>query len=517
MLEKVSIFSAGAALLLVSGQVIRLAGAQADVSENIILGRPTDHSISIHALADEGTEVFVEYGNQRGSYSARTGIFEANSDNVADISLEGLQADSRYFYALNYRPPAESEYQVGQENSFHTQRPKGSTFTFGVQGDTHPERFADRTPGATSMYHPDLYARTMEQVASVRPDLYFMLGDDFNISSFLPEHFLGDEAALTQQRVDDIYLDQRRFLGLMANSTALFSVIGNHEEARRNLLGTKLHDAAIYAGRARIRMLPVPAPDDFYSGNPEPVEGVGLLRDYFSFTWGDALFIAINPYWHSPVAINPAGNGEFAIGPSACTRSGRCTDSRMIPSDLEEEWLELTLPAEDRWEKTMGDAQYWWLAETLENSDAKYKFVFAHHVLGTGRGGVERAMQYEWGGHNEAGEWEFDERRPDWEFPVHDLFVKYDVSIFFQAHDHLFAHQELEGIVYQTVANPADETYRGRAKNSYKTGTLLDNSGYLNVTVSPNNVAVDYIRSYLPQDENEERRQGEIFYSYTLE
>ncbi len=45
MLEKVSIFSAGAALLLVSGQVIRLAGAQAGVSENIILGRSTDHTI----------------------------------------------------------------------------------------------------------------------------------------------------------------------------------------------------------------------------------------------------------------------------------------------------------------------------------------------------------------------------------------------------------------------------------------------------------------------------------------
>ena len=517
MFTRIVILSVCAVLLFLSSSVARFAAAQVDIAENIILGRPTDRSIAIHALADEGTAVFVDYGREPGSYSARSNVVVANVDNVAEINVDGLQEDSRYFYVINYRPVTESVYNAGQEYSFHTQRPNGSTFTFGVQGDTHPERFAGRSPGAVSMYHPDLYARTMQQVASARPDLYFMLGDDFNISSMLPAYFLGDQTALTQQRVDDVYLDQRRFLSIMANSTALFPIIGNHEEARRNLLGTKLHNAAIYAGRARVRMLPVPAPDQFYSGNPEPVEGIGLLRDYFSFSWGDALFVAINPYWHSPVAVNPAGTGAQATN-NGCLRNGRCPQNyTMIPSDVEEEWLELTLPAEDRWETTMGDAQYWWLVETLENSDAKYKFVFAHHVLGTGRGGVERAMQFEWGGHNVAGEWEFDDRRPDWDLPVHNLFVKYGVSIFFQAHDHLFAHQELDGVVYQTVANPADETYQGRAKNAYKTGTLLDNSGYLNVTVSPDSVAVNYVRSYLPHDENEERRHGEISYSYTLD
>ena len=34
------------------------------------------------------------------------------------------------------------------------------------------------------------------------------------------------------------------------------------------------------------------------------------------------------------------------------------------------------------WGKTVGDAQYNWFQQTLEQSQAKYKFVFAHHVLG---------------------------------------------------------------------------------------------------------------------------------------
>ena len=506
MIRRTSRVGTGIALLLAAAPVFQQAGAQTLESENIVLGRPTDDSVAVHALADESTAVSVEYGEQPGTYSSRSRVVEANADDVAEITVGGLRPNTRYFYQVNYRGASDSDYRAGQQYSFHTQRSRGSTFTFGVQGDSHPERSRGNSRG-DGMYHPDLYVRTMEQVASAEPDLYFMLGDDFNSSRFMANFFQGDKTALTQQIVDDVYLGQRRILSLMTNSTALFPVIGNHEEARRNLLGTKLHDAAIYAGRARVRMLPVPAPDSFYSGNPEPVEGIGLLRDYFAFTWGDALFIALSPYWHSPVALTPAGNGSGAMG----------TLDSPPWSELEEEWLELTLPAnEDLWEKTMGDAQYNWLKKTLEESDARFKFVFAHHVLGYGRSGIERATLYEWGGHGGNGEWEFDERRPGWELPVHQLMVKHGVSIFFQGHDHLFAHQELDGIAYQTVGNPADENYRGRAKEFYLSGTILDNSGYLDVTVSPDEVQVDYVRSYLPQDETDDRRQGDVQYSYTI-
>ena len=475
-------------------------GAQETGAENIILGRPAADSIAVHALAEEGTEVFVEYGEQSEDYVGRTRSVEASPDNTAEITIEALQPNTRYFYRLNYRGADDAGFRAGDEYSFHTQRPVGSTFTFGVQGDSHPER-------TESMYHPDLYARTMELVAGDRPDLYFMLGDDFNVSRLLADYYQGDAEIFTRRAVDEVYLDQRRFLGIMAHSTALFPVIGNHEEARRNLLGTALHNVAIRTGNARIRWLPVPAPDDFYTGNPEPVEGIGLVRDYFAFTWGDALFVALSPYWHSPVAINPVGRGGMAMG----------TLTSPPWSEIEDAWLELALPADDRWQATMGDRQYHWFRQTLEQSDAKYKFVFAHHVLGTGRGGIERAPMYEWGGHGEDGTWDFDEKRPDWELPVHQLMVKHGVTIFFQGHDHLFAHQELGGVVYQTVPNPADDRYLGRNKQSYLSGTVLDNSGYLNVTVAPEGVTVNYIRSWLPEDEVDGRVQGEVAYSYTVE
>jgi hypothetical protein len=101
--------------------------------------------------------------------------------------------------------------------------------------------------------------------------------------------------------------------------------------------------------------------------------------------------------------------------------------------------------------------------------------------------------------------------------PIHQLMVKYGVTIFFQGHDHLFCRQELDGVVYQSVPNPADPTYTAFNSDAYKSGNILPNSGFLNVTVSESEVKVDYISSYLPQDEKAGRTNGQVAYSYTLQ
>ena len=512
-------FIAFLSLGLAAIAAIRSSAQIGEGGENIILGRPTDDSIVVHVLAETGTDVFVEYGEASGRYGNRTDVTESSLDGTAEVVLKDLDANTAYFYRIHYRAVDDLESHVGEEHSFWTQRSKGSTFSFGVQGDSHPERLRQ-------MYSPDLYARTMERVAGDRPDLYFMLGDDFSISNQLPNYFQGDRSTLTQNFVDDIYINQRRFLGIMANSTALFPVNGNHEEARRSLLGTPLHDASIFAGRARNRYFPVPTPDDFYTGNPEPVDGIGLLGDYFAFEWGDALFISLDPYWHSPRVTEPIGGmgtGSASLGqqPSANVGGmgvGMGMGQGIKPwAEIADDWAALTRPTGNLWHSTIGDVQYEWLKRALEESDARYKFVFTHHVLGVGRGGIERATRYEWGGYTDEGVWEFNKERPHWELPIHQLMVKHDVTIFFQAHDHIFVRQELDGIIYQSVPNPADDTYTARNRNAYLSGDALDNSGYLNVLVSPEQVKVDYIRSYLPEHELGGRKHGEIAYSYLVD
>jgi len=50
----------------------------------------------------------------------------------------------------------------------------------------------------------------------------------------------------------------------------------------------------------------------------------------------------------------------------------------------------------------------------------------------------------------------------------------------------------------------------------YVTGDVLGGPGHLRVTVSASQVTVDYIRAYLLQDENAQRKNGKVDYTYTL-
>jgi len=126
------------------------------------------------------------------------------------------------------------------------------------------------------------------------------------------------------------------------------------------------------------------------------------------------------------------------------------------------------------------------------------------------------ADQYEWGGKNKRGDWEFDVKRPGWELPIHQLMVKNKVTIFFQGHDHIFVKQELDGVVYQELPEPADPNYTLYNDEAYTTGDKFPNTGFVRVTVSKENVKVDYIKSYLPKDEVEGHKNGEIAFSYTV-
>ena len=71
-----------------------------------------------------------------------------------------------------------------------------------------------------------------------------------------------------------------------------------------------------------------------------------------------------------------------------------------------------------------------------------------------GRGGVEAAPFYEWGGRNPDATDGFAEHRPGWDMPIHQLLVRNHVNVLFHGHDHFFSRQELDGVVYQLVPLP---------------------------------------------------------------
>ncbi|NDE01214.1 MAG: hypothetical protein EBZ91_05580 [Gammaproteobacteria bacterium] len=439
---------------------------------DVILGSPTDNSIKINVFAtNQSGSVSLAYGTVSGQLDKQTPSAVLQAGKPQEFTLANLSANTRYFYRLQFTATDGSASGSMDEATFHTARPAGSTFVFAIQGDSHPER--ERTT-----FNADLYRRTLNAAAADQPDFYILMGDDFSIDQYDPTN-------ITQSLVESRYTLQRPYLGIIGKRAPLFLLNGNHEQAARYLLDGTPNNPAVWAQNSRNALFSQPAPDNFYSGNAEQVTHIGLLRNYFSWTWGDALFVVIDPYWASPVAVDN-------IFGSTTKRA-------------------------NLWDVTHGDAQYLWLKNTLEKSTAKYKFVFAHHVMGTGRGGIELAGLYEWGGKNPNGTTEFSVRRPTWTAPIHQLMAANKVKIFFQGHDHIWVRQQLDGVTYQTLPQPADPNYAFDNEDAYQSGDKLPNSGYARVTVSPNGVKVEYVRMYLPADEGPGKTSGTVAYSYTVQ
>lgn len=441
-----------------------------DTLGHIILGAPTAHSIILNLLFPIPSSAYVDFDTDSASLSHSTGEIACSKEVPMAVTLNGLEPDTRYYYRLRYQLAGSGTIIRSPVYSFHTCRHSGSTFSFGVQGDSHPERLGN-------MFNPDLYKINMRNVAANGVDLYFSMGDDFSMERLLTAN------TVSQATVDEIYSTHRRFFGMAGCNASLFLVNGNHEHAAKYLLDSTDHNAAVYAALAKKKYYPLPYPDGFYGGDAMDVPYIGLLGDYYSFTWGDALFVVIDPYWHSPVEVGGGEGKKTGLGGNM-------------------------------WDVTLGKDQYDWLKSTLENSTARYKFVFEHHILGTGRGGIEMADLCEFGGYNQSGNWGFDKFRPGWGIPIHSLLVQNHVTIFFQGHDHLYCRQELDGVVYQSVPSPADNTYTAFNASAYTSGVVYPNSGFLKVTVSSLGAKVDYINAFLPADENAQNKNGSIRYSY---
>lgn len=467
-----------------------------------VLGRPTNSSIAVSVLSSQPISTFVEYGTSKSRYSSKTSQLQTDPSTPAVFDIKGLPTGTKVYYRVNYKGASDANFVNGKQYSFTTARKTGATFSFSVHGDTHPER-------AGKMFNAELYGVTLANIASQQPDFHIMMGDDFSIDPLI------GKGQADKTNVEKIYSTHRNWLTTATSSVPLFLVNGNHEQAAAYLLDGTETNPAVLAGNARVKYYPLPAPDSFYSGNSTPIRGVGLPRDYYSWTWGDALFVTLDPYWHSSNPVdNVAGVEDPTAGKGGGGGGGGKKKGGATPVETATSTSAGNGKVTNLWDIGIGDEQYAWLKKTLETSKAKYKFVFAHHVMGTGRGAIEVSTNYEWGGIDPKGKSTFAKERPNWELPIHDLMVKNKVSIFFQGHDHIFCTQERDGLIYQSMPNPADDTFSMFNDDAYKSGTKAPNSGHVRVTVAPAQAKVEYFLAARSKDTS--RKNLSVAYSYIV-
>jgi hypothetical protein len=473
-------------------------------SYNIVLGRPTNNSITINTIMEMDGEVSFEYGTAPGDYTAgQTSAQSATMGDPVETIIGALSSDTQYYYRIRYRAMSGDDWTSGAEHFFHTQRAPGEAFTFTIISDSHlGQTFSSNTP--------ERYEQTTLNVAADLPDFNLDLGDAFIVSTDLG---VGNNVNGNQSQVDAVYLGQRPYFGNFSHSASVFLALGNHENEEGWNFDDTPFSRAIAALTAQKEYFPNPIPDGFYSGNtdllPSPVIGDNQYReDYYAWTWGDALFVVLDPFQYT--MTKPYGN---------VTGSGEDSPEDEVVSG-------------DQWNWTLGEQQFNWFKQTLQNSNAKFKFVFSHHVVGgqlnvsgsSGvpeyvRGGALAADYFEWGGQNSNGSYGFGTQRSGWgDNPIHQLMINYGVSAFFHGHDHQFVHEVIDDIVYQ-LAPSAGMTGTGfnlYASSPYVVnGGNLPSPGHLRVTVSPTQTLVEYVRSAVSGDTGV--TNGEVAYSYTID
>jgi hypothetical protein len=390
---------------------------------DVILARPTATSVTLSVLAAKDTAATFSYepGGGARPLPLTAGV-------PMEFEVTGLAPNRSYRYEIVAGRPLTS-------GGFHTARPAGTPFTFAVQADSHLDGNTDGR----------LYANTLANIVADRPDFLIDLGD-----TFMTEKYDAYRDAASQ------YLAQRYYLGLAGRTMPVFLALGNHDGE----VGwpTREDGMTEWASAMRRKYFPPVHPNGFYSGGP-----VGNV--YYAWTWGDALFVVLDPFTQT---------------------------------------LEKPRTDDGGWAWTLGRTQYEWLRTTLALSRAPFKFVFIHHLVGGGdreaRGGVEASPFFEWGGANRDRTPGFAAHRPGWAAPIHELLVEHRVTAVFHGHDHLYVRQERDGIVYQEVPQPSQA--RGDATDSakeygYLSGTLLGSSGHLRVSMSSAVAEVEYVKSRL--------------------
>lgn len=410
---------------------------------DIILGNPTGTSITASVLAYSQIEGYFEIGRQPGQYAARSELVQFEAGVPEEVPLAGLEPNAQYFYRFRSRADPGAAFKASDTFTFRSGRGAGESFVFTVQADSHLD---ERTA-------PHLYEASLRNARAAGPDFHIDLGDTFMTDKRRSDY----RDALPQ------YLAQRYYLGIIGPVAPVFLVSGNHdgEGRRRGAMGA-------WARAQR---------DSFFA---TPSDGVADRGNYYSWEWGDALFVVLDPFWATP-------------------RTGR---------------------RGDYWVRTLGEEQFRWLDRTLRSSRARFKFVFIHHLVGginqAARGGAAAARLYEWGGHGLDGSYEFDTRRPNWGQPIHRVLVETGVNIVFHGHDHAFAREELDGIVYLLVPQPALNRYAAPREvgSTYVSGDVVGGPGHVRVTVTPDAARVELVQSRL---EDGEAGNGRTAYAFRVE
>eukprot|EP00640_Fibrocapsa_japonica_P000913 CAMPEP_0113944984 /NCGR_PEP_ID=MMETSP1339-20121228/38412_1 /TAXON_ID=94617 /ORGANISM="Fibrocapsa japonica" /LENGTH=646 /DNA_ID=CAMNT_0000950367 /DNA_START=136 /DNA_END=2073 /DNA_ORIENTATION=+ /assembly_acc=CAM_ASM_000762 len=465
---------------VLDGRVLGLRTADCNAPPAVIMGVPTDKSVTANMLADQDAWVQIMYADAVNPQAvAYTDPMRLLAHQPQPLTVEDLYPAAKYVYEVAFQYDAACPMVISQSNFFHTQRMFDETFRFAIIADTHT--FIDKE------YEEDTFRDTMSQIIHTVNfvddiDFTFEMGDMFMAWTLLQNN--------PNENLHTVYENVFRLYSQLGQATPMFFVNGEREGETgysfpmSNKVGLAPHsemEAAVPVQIAKLRKqflkAPLPEPQGFFSGNVDiEFESLGYVGNYYSYNWGNALFVTLDPYWY--------------------TRT-------KFPS---------TVP-QDGWLWTLGKQQYEWLYSVLSTSQQKYKFIMIHQLVGgkfgdgmwlRGHGDERWGRYFEWGGLDpDTNQPRFEEMRPDFKYgPIHQILMDTGVNCVFRGHDHLYHVGALDGVVYNTLPKTSlnNDHYRHvdmektRIKGYVPEETIF-NSGFSEVVVEPDHARVMF-KSY---------------------
>jgi len=357
-------------------------------------------------------------------------------DKITFTIESGLNASTRYYYAIAYRASSQVAWVWRPEQSFNTTRSVDTTFRFCVVSDAH---------GEGTYQDNNIKGRIAKNIQIDKPDFIMMLGDILPLSVqgygnpvVCNPAYMGAAAEVYATYAAWKYQTLANFLSPIAASSLLIWVNGNHE-GLAGYLQVCPHYAGILA--ARKKFIPLLAED----------EPNGFFGD---IVWGDVHII-----WLDPLAFTT-------------------TDPYML---------------NDPKAYALGVVQKIWLETILASSTSKFKLIFSHTLFG-GAGPNFPCIP---GSSYARGNANFVNTPGTDQIYIQSLMKTYGVQAFCYGHDHTYSVSELDGIKYITVGSMCPSYWSTCLDSYYAPWTTINQVGHLRVDIGADEMEIHYIKADL--------------------
>ena len=386
---------------------------------------------------------------------AESSYLELDSSTKIRVEVTGLRPDTSYYFRVN----DSQEYcrvrtapEPGQFRPFQcivvgdSQGPYDAIGDRELNKDRHALGPADQANLSKNMTF-NLTTESMRQ--RVSPDFSVHVGD------------IVEDGRYTVQWRKELFGQLKYYM----THAPVYLTMGNHE----------FHDPRCW----RYFEMPVPV----YERAPE--------RAFYSFTWGDALFIVLdfNGHWYKIVDVNDLPSGFYEVDDGALAQVKKLVSKEKIDTLAKLRGEQLTrqaitaacvraemteredravraasfvgLPDRGRYkiairnpengrlslqipaDPELMNGQWKWLRRELErNRERKYIFIFGHHPIRYG-GGVRQ--------------------------PVVELCEEFGVTATFSGHQHVYGHHVAKGVHYFQAGGQSDSVFSSLSEGPEET------------------------------------------------